>query len=112
MAIQVITAAIGRYRRLVRDEENGVRPTHRPREWKRRERRLAKQNKRSNWHSKGSGLVLAPLIVDPVTGNMLDKMRSVCSKFEESHGIRVQVYPRAGKSVKLDAKPEPLGWER
>ena len=105
---QVITAAIGRYRRLVRDEENGVRPIHRPREWKRKERRLAKQNKRSNWHSKGSGLVSAPLIVDPVPGNMLDKMRSVCSKFEESHGIRVQVCPRAGKSVKLDAKPEPL----
>ena len=35
-------------------------------------------------------------------------MRSVCTKFEETHGMRVQVCPRAGKSVKTDAKPEPL----
>ena len=39
---------------------------------------------------------------------MLKKMKTVCTKFEESHGIRVQVCPRAGKSVSTDAKPEPL----
>ena len=32
----------------------------------------------------------------------------MCAKFEETHGIRVQVCPRAGRSVKSDAKPEPL----
>ena len=35
-------------------------------------------------------------------------MRSVCTKFEATHGIRVHVCPRAGKSVTTDAKPEPL----
>ena len=39
---------------------------------------------------------------------MLDRMKSVCTKFDETLGIRVQVCPRAGMSVKTDAKPEPL----
>ena len=58
---QVITASLGRFRRLVTDEENGVRPIHRPREWKRRERRLSKESKRSNWHNENKGQVSAPL---------------------------------------------------
>jgi hypothetical protein len=79
---QVITAAVGRFRRLVQDEVDGIRPVHRPRNWRRRDRKLAKECKRSNWHNKAQGQVSAPLIVDPVPGDMLDKMKSLCSKFE------------------------------
>ena len=41
---QVITGAIGWLRRLVQDEVDGVRPIHRPRNWRRKERRLAKES--------------------------------------------------------------------
>ena len=54
---QVIIAAIGRFQRLVQDEVNGVSPVPRPRDWNRKERRLAKESKRSNWHNKTKGQV-------------------------------------------------------
>jgi hypothetical protein len=104
---QVISAALGRWRRLCSDAEKGVRPIHRPREWRRKERRLAKEDKRSNWHSQ-PGQISAPLILDPVPGDMLDKLKTVCEKFEKDNGIKVKVCPRAGRSVKTDAKAEPL----
>ena len=76
---------------------------------------MAKESKRSNWHSSQPGQVSAPLILDPVPGDILDKINTVCEKFEQMNGNRVQVCPRAGKSVKVDAKPEPsrrLGCDR
>ena len=70
---------------------------------------MGKESKSSNWHSSQPGQVSAPLILDPVPGDMPDKMKTVCDKFELMHGSRVQVQvPRAGRSVKVDAKPEPL----
>ena len=35
---------------------------------------------------------------------MLEKMKTVCGKFEETHGIRVLICPKAGTSVRRDAK--------
>ena len=69
---------------------------------------MAKESKKSNWHSLKPGHVSAPLIVDLVPGGMLENIKKICTKFEESHGIKVQVCPRAGISVSTDAKPEPL----
>ena len=69
---------------------------------------MAKESKRSDWHSFRPGQVSAPLILDPVPGDMLDQMKTVCAKFEKMHGIRVQVCPRTGKLVRVDAKSEPL----
>ena len=59
------------------------------------------------WH-KGNGQVSAPLILDPVSGSMVEEIKAECDKFERIHGIRVQVCQRAGKSVRTDAKAEPL----
>ena len=50
----------------------------------------------------------APLILDPVAGDMLERMKLECENFEKVHGIHVPVVQRAGISVKADAKPEPL----
>ena len=69
---------------------------------------LAKEDKRSNWHSLKPGQVLAPLIHEPVPGDLLAKLKTVCVKFENSYGIKVEVCPRAGTSVKTNAMPEPL----
>ena len=48
------------------------------------------------------------LILDPVSGPLIEKMKSECSKFEKQHGIKVNICSRAGKSVRSDARPEPL----
>ena len=104
---QVVTAAVGRWKRMCREEDEDIRPIHRPRSWRRRDRRVAKEAKRSAWH-KVEGKVSAPLILDPVPGNMVDRMREEVAKFEKVHGIHVPIIQRAGKSVRSDVKPEPL----
>ena len=42
-----------------------MRPIHRPFEWKKRERRLEKEVKVTNWHKSRSDQMSAPLILDP-----------------------------------------------
>ena len=106
---QVVKAAVEKWRNMCKVEEEGGRPMYRPREWRRRERRLAKELKKQTWHnSKNKSQVSAPLILDPVPGPMLEQMKIECAKFERVHGIQVQVCQRAGQSVRTDAKPEPL----
>ena len=92
---------------MLHEEDEGIRPVHRPREWRRVDRRLEKQSKKVTWH-KGASQGSAPLIVDPVRGKLVEKLQDECTKFEDKFGIRVTVVPRAGKSVKRDAKAEPL----
>ena len=105
---QVISAALRKWNRMCSEAERGVRPIHRPREWRRKDRKLAKVEKKSNWHQSKPGQVSAPLILDPVPGDMLEKMKTLCEQFQERHGIKVVICPRAGSSVRTDAKPDPL----
>ena len=57
---------------MCREEDEGVCPVHRPREWRREERRLSKHNKGVTWH-KGDMKISAPLIIDPVTGPLVER---------------------------------------
>ena len=50
----------------------------------------------------------APLIIDPVTGPLVERLQVECKNFEAKFGIKVSVVMRAGRSVKRDAKAEPL----
>ena len=93
---------------MCREAEEGIRPIHRPRDWKRKDRRMAKVGKKSNWHQANPGQASAPLFLDTIPGDMLEKMKTVCGKFEQTHGIRVLICQKALSSVKRDAKPEPL----
>ena len=104
---QVIKAAVDKWRRMCKTEDSGGRPIYRPREWRRRDRRLEKESKRQSWH-KSKDQVSAPLILDPVSGSMVEEMKAECEKFERMHGVRVRVCQRAGNSVRTDAKAEPL----
>ena len=105
---QVIKTAIERWDRMMEEEDAGVRPMYRPREWKENERRLAKEKKRQNWHQSKEGQVSAPLIIDPTAGNLAAELKDVCRKFEEVTEMRVAVQERAGNAIKHLAKPEPL----
>ena len=49
--------------KMCEEEDAGVRPIHRPREWKEKVRRLAQEQKKNTWHQ-----VSAPLIIDPSAG--------------------------------------------
>ena len=59
-----------KYDKMCEDEDNGVRPNHRPREWKEKERRLEKEAKVTNWHKSKPDQVSAPLILDPTGGSL------------------------------------------
>merc|ERR1719319_56324 len=93
---------------MCEEEDGGVRPVHRPRGWKAKERRLEKERKAACWHSSQSNQPSAPLILDPTSGSMTKDMKDVSAKFEEVTGMRVAVVERAGCSIKRLAKSEPL----
>ena len=108
MRHEVIKAAVDRYEKMCVEEDEGVRPIHRPRSWKEKERRREKELKRTNWHQSKAKQVSAPLIIDPTAGEMTKDMRAVCKDFEKVTGWRVPVNERAGKAMKSVAKAEPL----
>ena len=80
-----------------------MRPIYRPREWKEKERRLAKEKKGQKWHQGKEGQVSAPLIIDPTAGNLTAKFKDVCRKFEEVTEMRVAVQERASSSLWMSA---------
>ena len=105
---QVIKTALEKWDKMCEDEDAGVRPIHRPREWKEKERRQEKEKKRQNWHQSKEGQVSAPLIIDPTAGGLAEELKDVCRKFEEVTDMRVAVQERAGNALKHLAKSEPL----
>ena len=84
-----------RWDKLCKEEDEGVRPVHRPREWKEKERRREKEMKSQTWHRKERGQVSAPLIIDPTAGGLTADFKEVCTKFEKVTGMRVAVQERA-----------------
>ena len=72
--------------KMCEDEVNGMRPIHRPREWKEKEGRLEKGAKVTNWHKSKPDQVPAPLIFDPTAGSLRKDAKDVCRKFEQVWG--------------------------
>ena len=105
---QVIKTACEKWDKMCLEEDTSVRPVHRPRIWKENERRAEKEAKVSKWHQAQRNQVSAPLILDPVAGEMVADMKEVCRRFESVTGMRVVVQTRAGKANKQMAKSEPL----
>ena len=108
MRHEVIKAAVDRYDRLCKEEDEDIRPIHRPRTWKEEERRREKELKRTTWHQNKPNQVSAPLILDPTAGEMSKDMKAVCRSFESVTGWRVPVVERAGLAMRSIAKAEPL----
>ena len=111
MRHEVIKSAVERYDKLCKEEDEGVRPIHRPRKWKEDERRREKELKRTNWHQNQPNQVSAPLILDPTAGDMTRDMKEVCKNFENVTGWRIPVVERAGLAMRSLAKAEPLKTE-
>ena len=81
---EVIKAAYEKFDKMCEDEDNGVRPIHRPREWKERERRLEKEAKVTNWHKSRPDQVSAPLILDPTAGSLSKDIKGSCKCADNS----------------------------
>ena len=97
MRHEVIKAAVDKYEKMCVEEDEGIRPIHRPRSWKEKERRTEKDLKRTNWHQTKANQVSAPLILDPTAGDLTRDMKAVCTDFEKVTGWRIPVVERAGQ---------------
>ena len=105
---QVIKAAVLKWEKMCKDEDEGVRPIHRAREWQMQARRREKESKREAWHKSENGQVSAPLILDPTAGGLTADLRKICDRFEKGTNMRVVTKERAGKAMRQDAKSEPF----
>ena len=97
---QVIKAACEKWDLMCEQEDQGVRPVHRQRDWKAKERMKEKEMKVKHWHKSQVNQVSAPLIIDPTAGGMTKEMQEVCRRFEMVTGMRVAIQERAGRSNK------------
>ena len=105
---QVIKAAVDKWERMCKDEDEGRRPIHRAREWQMLARRREKESKREAWHKAENGQVSAPLILDPTAGGLTAELRKICDRFEKGTNMRVVTKERAGMAMRQDAKSEPF----
>ena len=74
---EVIKLACEKWDKMCDDEDNDVRPVHRPREWMAKERRREKKTKVTDWHKNHINQVSAPLILDPTAGSLTQEMKEV-----------------------------------
>ena len=74
---EVIKTSCEKWDKMCLEKDGGVRPVHRPRTWRESERRIEKEVQKENWHKSEKGQVSAPLIIDPVAGNMSSEMKVV-----------------------------------
>ena len=110
---QVVISAIAAYRKMRRDEDDGVRPLYRPRTWMESRRRLEKVSKRNSWAKVGRTpreMARAPLIISPLAGNRaIGEIKKTCQEFAMNTGIHVKVCPRGGNRLSKMVKSDPLG---
>ena len=105
---QVIKAAVDKWEKMCKDDDEGVRPVHRAREWQLAARRLEKERRREDWYKAEGDQISAPLIISPTAGSLTADIRTVCDKYHKSTGIRVAIRTRAGQPMRGDPKPEPF----
>ena len=94
----VLLRAIGIYEKMRKEDEEGVRPLHRPRDWQEEERRSAKKKKRHSWSSKGG--YIAPLFVPATPGGELAQMLRKTVEEEAEPGFKFKVLESGGRTIK------------
>ena len=104
----MIKAAVDKWEKMCVDDDEGVRPVHRAREWQLAARRLEKERKKEDWSKAEGDKIVAPLIISPVAGSLTEDIRKVCDKYHKSTGMRVVVRMRAGQAMRGDPKAEPF----
>ena len=96
------------HQKMKEDSSNGVRPIHRPKSWKRQERKREKENKRKTWYKKGGA---ESVIFVPCTPN-----EELKKKYEEEirkSSFNIKVIEKTGTKIKdVLHKKDPFKKER
>ena len=91
-------SAIRIYDRMRRDEEEGNRPLHRPKDWTEEERRKDKRRKKHNWSTRGG--CIAPIMIPATPNSELVKMIREIAEKEAEDGLRFKIIETGGNTVK------------
>ena len=85
------------YDRMRKEDEQDIRPLHRPRDWNLEERRINKKKKKHSWSTQGG--YTAPILI-PATPNseLLHLLRAVAEE-EAVPGVRFKVLEKGGTTV-------------
>ena len=95
---RTLEQAIRIHDRMLKDEEEGGRPIHRPRSLEQEGRRKDKRNKRKAWSTKGG--CIAPIIVPSTpNGELLSMLREV-AETEAHPSMKFKIVEKGGRTVK------------
>ena len=85
------------YDKMVHDNNNGVRPIYRPKNWNHVQRRQDRDKKKSNWSTRGGHV--APIFVPPTPEGQLAKaIRDIVDR-EAEDGVRFKIVESGGASI-------------
>ena len=94
MRYHVVKSAINAYMQIREKEQLGIRPIHRPRNWRREERRKEKEQKKKDWYRTGG---FDTVLFTAMTPN--GKLKMYENEIRRS-GLRIKVVERSGRTLK------------
>ena len=95
---KTLEQAIRMHDRMVKEEREGDRPVHRPRDWQAEERRKAKRKKKHSWATKGG--CIAPIIIPSTPNSELLQMLREVAQTEAQPGLQFRIIEKGGRTVK------------
>ena len=95
---RTLEQALRIYERIVKEEKEGVRPMHRPKDWKKEERRRAKSKKEKNWATKDG--CVAPIIIPSTPNSELLMMLREVAQAEALPGLKFKIVEKGGRKVR------------
>ena len=96
----ILTQALAIYDRKWEEEEKGIRPVYRPKDYKKEERKREKEEKRHDWAK--SGNCIAPIFVPASPESTLLKMMREEAKKLEEEGIKFKIVEMGGSTMKRE----------
>ena len=94
---EVSKSAINAFQTMMMNEERGIRPIHRPKEWQRMERMEQKEEKRKSWYKQGG--FDSVLFVPSTPGGKLKRMYHHAIR---NSGFRIKLVERTGRTLKSE----------
>ena len=94
----VLAHAMRIYDKMRQEEQEGIRPLYRPKDWEAERRSIDKRKKKHNWATKGG--FTAPIMVPSTPDGELAKMLRSVAEAEATEDVRFKVIETGGKTVK------------
>ena len=83
---------------MLKDEEEGNKPMHRPKDYQKVERMKSKRMKKNTWATKGG--CIAPIIIPPTPNSELLNMLRETAKAEALPGLKFKILESGGRTIK------------